>query len=144
MTKLHKILLLTLLNSVALSCLASAEIEFHIEGVKQGDGKLLVELFKGEDNYNKGNSIAGTTISAKSETVIVKFSDIDPGQYALRFFHDENNNDQMETNFFGIPSEGYGFSNNAKPNFGPVSFSQMALTVTEQDSVVINKTQVIY
>ena len=26
--------------------------------------------------------------------------------------HDENDNNQLDTNFLGIPSEGYGFSNN--------------------------------
>ena len=31
-------------------------------------------------------------------------------------------NEKLDTNFFGIPKEQFGFSNNAKGRFGPPSF----------------------
>ena len=34
------------------------------------------------------------------------------GNYAVQVMHDENDNNKLDTNFLGIPSEGYGFSNN--------------------------------
>ncbi|MEP1386116.1 MAG: DUF2141 domain-containing protein [Paraglaciecola sp.] len=144
MKPLTYILPLALLTTAPLTSFASADIEFHIQGVKQGEGRLLVQLFKGKENYTKDNALVGTSVQANSKTVVVKFNNIEQGEYALRFFHDENNNGQMETNLFGMPSEGYGFSNDAKPDFGPVSYSQIALTVSAQDSTVINKTHVIY
>jgi uncharacterized protein (DUF2141 family) len=46
-----------------------------------------------------------------------------PGTYALAVIHDENMNGKLDTNWLGIPTEGYGFSNDAKAVLGPPSFS---------------------
>lgn len=42
-----------------------------------------------------------------------------PGYYAVALFHDENENRHFDTNFLGIPVEGYGFSNNPRLSLGP-------------------------
>jgi uncharacterized protein (DUF2141 family) len=51
------------------------------------------------------------------------FESIDPGTYALVVLHDENMNGKLDTNWLGIPKEGYGFSNDAKATLGAPSFS---------------------
>jgi uncharacterized protein (DUF2141 family) len=51
------------------------------------------------------------------------FEDIPPGTYALVVIHDENMNGKLDTNLLGIPTEGYGFSNDAKALLGAPSFS---------------------
>jgi uncharacterized protein (DUF2141 family) len=51
------------------------------------------------------------------------FEDIPPGTYALAVIHDENMNGKLDTNWLGIPIEGYGFSNDAKGLFGAPSYS---------------------
>jgi uncharacterized protein (DUF2141 family) len=38
-----------------------------------------------------------------------------PGSYALVMFHDANANGDLDQGPFGIPIEGYGFSNNVRP-----------------------------
>lgn len=49
------------------------------------------------------------------------FEDIPPGTYAIGVIHDENMNGKLDTKL-GIPTEGYGFSNDARELFGPPSF----------------------
>jgi uncharacterized protein (DUF2141 family) len=51
------------------------------------------------------------------------FEDIPPGTYTLAVFHDENMNGKLDTNWLGIPTEGYGFSNDVKALLGAPSFS---------------------
>jgi uncharacterized protein (DUF2141 family) len=56
------------------------------------------------------------------------FEDIPPGTYALAVIHDENMNGKLDTNWLGIPTEGYGFSNDAQavlqaPSFSAASFA---------------------
>lgn len=51
------------------------------------------------------------------------FEDIPPGAYALAVIHDENMNGKLDTTFVGIPTEGYGFSNDARALLGAPSFS---------------------
>ena len=50
------------------------------------------------------------------------FLDIPPGTYALAVIHDENMNGKLDTNWLGVPTEGYGFSNDAKALMGAPSF----------------------
>lgn len=42
------------------------------------------------------------------------FEGVPSGTYALVVLHDENMNGKLDTNWLGIPKEGYGFSNDAK------------------------------
>lgn len=51
------------------------------------------------------------------------FEDIPPGTYALAVIHDENMDGKLDTNLLGIPTEGYGFSNDATGWLGAPSFS---------------------
>ncbi len=51
------------------------------------------------------------------------FLSISPGTYAIAVIHDENMNGKLNTNWLGIPIEGYGFSNEAKGLIGAPSFS---------------------
>ncbi len=51
------------------------------------------------------------------------FEDIPPGTYALAVIHDENMNGKLDTNWLGVPKEGYGFSNDVKAVRGAPSFS---------------------
>ena len=48
--------------------------------------------------------------------------DLPYSQYAVKVFHDENTNSELDTNFLGIPTEDYGFSNNVRGTFGPADY----------------------
>ena len=51
------------------------------------------------------------------------FEDIPPGTYAMAVIHDENMNGKLDTNLLGVPTEGYGFSNDSERVSGAPSFS---------------------
>jgi uncharacterized protein (DUF2141 family) len=51
------------------------------------------------------------------------FEDIPPGTYAMAVIHDENMNGKLDTDWLGIPTEGYGFSNQSEGASGVPSFS---------------------
>lgn len=65
------------------------------------------------------------------------FVDLPPGSYAVALFHDENDNGRLDKRF-GIPTEGFGFSNNPHLWFGPPSFkaARVALTAGRVDETV--------
>lgn len=125
------------------------QIAFHIEGIQLGqedqtNGKLYIQLFRGEENYKAGKPAAATVVSPTKSSAVVNFQNLEEGDYALRFYHDQNDNGELETNLFGMPTEGYGFSNNARPNYGPVSYESAKFTLAISDSSVTQKTTVIY
>ena len=50
---------------------------------------------------------------------------LNAGKYAVKFFHDKNNNGKIDLNWIGIPKESYGNSNNIQPIMGPPKFKDM-------------------
>lgn len=54
--------------------------------------------------------------------VICTFEELEPGKYAAAAYQDLNDDKEMNANMFGMPVEPYGFSNDARGQFGPPSF----------------------
>lgn len=54
---------------------------------------------------------------------------VEPGTYAIKVFQDVAGTGKLETDFFGIPTEPYGFSQNPD-SFGLPTFSECAFDVT--------------
>jgi uncharacterized protein (DUF2141 family) len=69
-------------------------------------------------------------LEIKDNVALVSFSGLPAGNYAVVILHDENDDHKMNTNFFGIPKEGCGFSNNVMGTFGPPSFSRASFSFT--------------
>jgi uncharacterized protein (DUF2141 family) len=61
------------------------------------------------------------------------FADIPAGTYALAVIHDENTNGKLDTNWLGIPTEGYGFSNDAKGSLGAPAFAAASFAYDGQN-----------
>ncbi len=67
-----------------------------------------------------------------NENIFV-FSNLPFGKYAIRAFHDGNNNGKLDKGIFGQPIEGWGVSNDARgfmsaPPFEKMLFSHTAAT----------------
>lgn len=122
-------------------------LEFTIEGIKSNKGKIYIQLFKGEENYQNNNAYLSSIAIAKQGQVTITFNglvvdDLGNDDYGIRYYHDENDNASMETNLFGMPLEGYGYSNNAKANYGPVAYSQIKFHMTNETQV--NTSTIVY
>ena len=127
-----------------LSWAKTQTVEFEISEINSANGKLYIQLFKGKDNFSKGVALSLQIIPAIKGNTKLRFPNLTPGEYAVRFFHDEDNDGKMSTNAFGRPIEGYGFSNNAKPVMGPPSYQDAKFTISQHDITVVNASQVIY
>ena len=52
----------------------------------------------------------------------------------MKAFHDVNGNGRMDSNPFGMQTEPYAFSNDAKGQRGPAAWADAAFTVTAGDN----------
>lgn len=93
------------------------------------------------DNGEKGGAAKGIVEGVIEEvgtgTATYSF-ELPNGTYAIGIFVDANYNNEMDRNFFGVPKEQYGFSNDAKGSFGPPSFKDASFTVTGDMKLEIN------
>ncbi|KIM12836.1 MAG: hypothetical protein KU37_00105 [Sulfuricurvum sp. PC08-66] len=111
---------------VIVSMLGAGEIEITIEGVKNANGELSIGLYDEAKAFAKPNAkvVKGVFVKASQGTMVVKLVNIPDGVYAVSLFHDQNSNQKLDTNFLGMPIEGYGFSNNVYPMFRSASFEE--------------------
>lgn len=61
------------------------------------------------------------------------FLDIEPGTYALAVVHDEDMDGEIDTNWLGVPKEGYGFSAGAEVSMSAPSFEDASFEYDGQD-----------
>ncbi len=94
-----------------------------VHGVKNQQGLVRVGIYKSEKEFMKTLWL-GQSIKAKAGEVKLMFENVSPGSYAISIFHDANENGKLDTNFAGLPKEGFGFSNNAMGTLGPPSFEE--------------------
>ncbi len=66
----------------------------------------------------------------------VYFSDVPFGTYAVKAFHDEDGNGTLNTNMVGVPTEDYGFSNNARGTFGLPKFQDARFEMDADEKTI--------
>ena len=116
----------TLITSLLIACafqgMAQVTLEVEVANFKSTDGFVYLQLFDDEDNFLKEPVKREKIGPFEGQSVTFVISDLPTGVYSASVMHDENANGEMDKGTFGIPLEGYGFSNNAKGMFGPPSF----------------------
>jgi uncharacterized protein (DUF2141 family) len=110
----------------------AATIAVKVNKVKSTQGDIRASLCETEAAYKADTCIKEVVLKAQKGTTELMFENVSPGIYGIQLMHDKNSNGDMDFNFLGIPKEGYGFSNNAKPRFSQPSFKRISFTVTDE------------
>jgi uncharacterized protein (DUF2141 family) len=111
---------------------SSITLSVTIDNCKNSKGKIYIALYGSEETFMKEEKAVNKKIvSIENGVAKVAFAELSAKGYAFVFFHDENGNGKLDTNFLGIPTEGYGFSNNARGTFGPPSYSKSRVILKE-------------
>ena len=115
---------------------ATQTIIFH--NLDKKEGKIYIAWYSKEDDFAKEDKIyfAKVVEAKNTNTVKVVFENIIPGTYAIATFFDQNGNGKMDTNFFGIPKEKYGFSNNVRPMMRAATFKEASFAVTAKENTI--------
>jgi len=101
-----------------------------ITDLSSTDGKVGVRLLNTEEK-----TVKQQWFSLETTTLEAVFIDVPTGTYAIQFFHDENNNDEMDFAWYGAPKEGYGNSNNVQGFFGPPEFVKQLFELSSDKSI---------
>ena len=122
----------------------AGDLKVTIAGVRSDAGTIMIGLYDtalGFDSaikrsaeaglLNDPGRLAGVAMRAAGCHSIV-FPDLRPGRYAVIAFHDENDNGRLDENAWGVPIEGYGFSNDAHGFLAAPSFDAAAVTLGDE------------
>jgi uncharacterized protein (DUF2141 family) len=141
-----------LLLGLAFGCLVAAparaaNLDVTVEGIGSNGGELLIGLYDSADAFKSAIDssatksallpqlwrIVGVSLRARAGSQSIVFTHLPPGRYAIIAFHDQNDNGLLDANAFGVPTEGYGFSNNAQGFLSAPSFDAAAITLGQAD-----------
>jgi uncharacterized protein (DUF2141 family) len=105
-------------------------IHVKVLKIRNSTGTIDCALFESPSGFphealRSAKSVVVLKISETQATC--DFENVPPGTYALVVIHDENKNGKLDTNAFGKPTEGYGFSNSAKASLRAPSFSDASI-----------------
>ncbi|MDR4494534.1 MAG: DUF2141 domain-containing protein [Nitrospirales bacterium] len=105
------------------------QVHVHIYGIRNAQGTVKAVLYGPDPNdfLVKGKKTDKEREPAREGTMTLCVAAPDVGQYAVVIYHDENNNHKFDRNWIGLPTEGFGVSNNpslflAAPSFGESKF----------------------
>jgi uncharacterized protein (DUF2141 family) len=122
------------------SCIGASrpKVNVVIEGVRSDRGEMVIELYPNDPDRFLAHLGRVERVRRKSERAVTRACIVAPsaGRYALVLYHDENNDELFNRSRIGIPSEGFGFSNNVKPLLGPPSLKSVLFDVPEGESTI--------
>ena len=136
---------LSLASLLVISPAVAATVTVDVRNIKtKGEMHLAIyddaDVFE-NDNGEKGGAAKGIIQGVIEDVGVGNATytfDLPNGTYAIGIFVDTNYNNEMDRNFFGVPKEQYGFSNDAKGSFGPPSFKDASFTVSGDMKLEIN------
>jgi uncharacterized protein (DUF2141 family) len=116
----------------------TCNLSINITNIKGTDGEIVFGLYNNKESFpllDKQYRLLSTGV--KNFTGIFTIKDLPGGEYALAIFHDKNSDKICNTNFLGIPKEGYGFTNNFRPKISKPKFSDCKIDLAGDTSLTI-------
>jgi uncharacterized protein (DUF2141 family) len=109
---------------------SQAKISVQVTNFSNNKGSCIICLYNSAAEFaNNGTPVACATVAVNNKTTTTSFTSVAPGTYAILVIHDANNNRKFDTNFLGIPKEGYGASGNKLPFAAAPKFEDNKFTV---------------
>lgn len=105
-------------------------LTLHFSKIKPFKGVMMAELIDKDKT-----TISGGMVNVTGENCTIILENLKAGTYAIRYYHDENENKKMDVNKHGIPIETYGFSNNARGFMGEPKFKKMSFELKEDQTL---------
>jgi len=130
---------------------AAGELRITVDGIRSPSGVILIGLYDSEASFDRAIElsdkegflndparVAGAALRANiAMTGGVVFENLAPGRYAIILFQDENGNGRLDKNFWGVPTEPYGFGNDAGGFLGPPTFDEAAMSLDGGNKAVV-------
>ena len=136
---MKKAILVLVILSCGLIQAQGLKLDVTVSGFENSNGKVKIGLYNSESDFLK-TPYKSLSAAIHSNVATATFTDLPKGEYAISLYHDENGNGLLDKNVFGIPSEDYAASNNAKGSMGPPKYADAKFTIntTSKINIILN------
>jgi len=113
-------------------------LQVSVSGMHTTKGDIAITIYPDEPSHflDGAYKLARQHVAVTLPVTRACFAFSAPGYYAVALFGDENGNGHFDTNFLGVPIEGYGFSKNPTLYFGPPKLRQVRFAAHRGDNAV--------
>jgi len=113
---------------------STSTVLLEVSSFKNTRGNLNCRLFIKPSDFPDGEGILSVRVPIAGPNTSCTFSNVEPGTYAVAVVHDENSDGKLDKNFVGVPSEGYGVSNNKTYALSAPKWDESIFTIAPSES----------
>lgn len=122
-----------------------SSIEINLSEMASTNGTINLAIYNNSSTFNDPNQVyRHVFLPCTASQMNLQVDSLPAGDYAFAIFHDENNNNELDQNWLGIPTEGFAFSNNANGTFGPPSWTQAQFSLPESSVLTQDISLIFY
>lgn len=131
------VLLLSSLTLGAAPAPATQTVTVVISALASTHSVVKLNFYNAADKFLQKNQHAlHIEVKPEGKTEVSVPVELAPGDWAVALTQDTNDNDKLDKNFLGIPTEPYAFSNNVRPHLAAPKFDECKFTVSGPGKVV--------
>jgi len=114
------------------------DLVITITGLKSTAGGIQIGLYNNKESFpHVDGQYKLFYFNVNDFSGIYTIRDLPGGEYAVAIFHDKNSDKICNTNFLGVPKEGFGFSKNFKPRFSSPDFKECKIDLDSNMTIAI-------
>ncbi len=109
----------------------SSMVQVTVDNVRNSKGLVTAVLYSDDPEtfLKSGKKLDRIRVEAHEGETVLCLKAPAKGRYSVALYHDENGNKKFDQDFLGIPTEGYGFSQNPGFRFGKPELEETLFTV---------------
>lgn len=130
------VFLVFVLQSAA-QLLFAQNLTIEVRDIEKAEGHLYVAIYNSQETFMK-KPLAAFRVDVNDKVLSIPCKGLPVGTYSVSLYQDENGNGKLDTAAFGIPTEKFGFSNDAQGVMGPPSFDKCRFSFSEDMTLVIH------
>lgn len=141
-SKVKSAFFLATLSSLVLVDSAKADLNskltIEVDGLNSQNGEVCLKLFSASSGfpYTNNNVVEKQCVKITNNPLTITLNEIPSGSYAAAIFHDIYGDRKLRRNSLGMPTEGYGFSNNPIVRNGPPKYGDCVFVVAGSDTTI--------
>ncbi len=117
---------------------AKQDLIINVTNIEAVKGSVGIAIYNKKEAFPKDNQhYKKYYFKVTKSSMTYKIKDLPKGEYGIAIYHDKNSDKKCNLNFFGIPTEGYGFSRNFVPKISAPSFKQVKFSFPKTKKLTI-------
>ncbi|AFY51109.1 hypothetical protein Nos7524_5391 [Nostoc sp. PCC 7524] len=147
MWKISRLRHVFLASLLSLTCIRplnaepTAKLTVVVNGIRHQQGQICFRVYDSEKGFplSDTSEVQSGCTRITGKTITKHFYGLKRGTYAVAIVDDQNGNQKLDSDFFGIPKEGFGISNNPRVSIqtGTPKFNKSSFAVSKNTTIDI-------